>query len=283
MLGNFVFDIDGTLAIMQGAKQYERDKVIIEEKFGAAFLEQHCIVAADYPHFVFPGFYALFQWIHAQGGKIFFFSAGLEARNVTFAAQIMERAFGENPPAYKVFSRKDCINTHDYYMPDEVRKSYQGFSYGQYKKKMGGIVVPESELPYSLLIDDDHSYMTKGEDYNLVWVEVTDYYLQEEPSKDRSFYKSHLFENLNKFHKAYYLAGLFAKIFEVQTAKNITLVEATKEVQMEGGSFGDGGRWYKSLIRLEYYLEGKKILNQIDPTLDFYYTLPQEDDSDEWE
>jgi hypothetical protein len=278
MTGNFVFDIDDTLTVAQSEKEHERLAPQVRELLGDEFYERHVIEPiAEYPHYIFPGFYALFQWLHSKGAKLFFFSSGVERRNIPFAQQFMEKAFGDNPPEYKVFSREHCIDTT--YLRDEEKEVYQSYSYGQRKKKMGGIVVPEEELPQTLLIEDDHSYMTKGEEYNLVWIGSGYGYLPSRPNPDKQdkYYQNRLFDNIQWFHKSFYLAGLFSKIFEVQAQKNCTLVEATQEVQMEGNSLSKNELPYKSLRRLQYQIEGQKILSELDPSLVFHFELPDGD------
>ncbi|MCC5944881.1 MAG: hypothetical protein JJT94_08090 [Bernardetiaceae bacterium] len=279
MLGNFVFDIDDTLAVAQSDYNHKELEPKIRKQFGDEFFERHCLMVNKYPHYIFPGFYALFRWLHEKGGKIFFFSSGLDVRNIPFAELMMEKAFGANPPEYKVFSREDCIDTS--YKSDEFKALYQSYFYGQRKKKLGGIVVPEEEVPNSILIEDDQSYMTKGEEYNLVRVGGGFSYLptpaSREKAKDEKDYQQDLFSNMALFHKAFYLTGLFSKIFEVRATKNCTLVEATREVQMEGHVLAKGNVWFPSLRRLKYYLDGQKILNQIDPSLVFLFEAPEGD------
>jgi hypothetical protein len=280
MAGNFVFDIDDTVtyAVTSSPKNAERS---IRKQFGDEFYEKHCFKILKYPHYIFPGFYALFQWLHAKGGKIFFFSAGVKERNEEFADKVMHAAFGENPPVYRAFSRHHCIDTTSTFSREILQAKFQSYSFGNYKKKLGGIVVPFDEVPNSLLIEDDHSYMTKGEEYNLVYARSCIGYAPEiRRGEEMSEYdSSKLFDNMAGFHKAFYLAGLFTKVFEVQAEKNCTLVEATREVQMEGISLTEPQScWYRSRSRLKYYLEGQKILSQIDPKLNFLYPLPDGDD-----
>jgi len=266
MLGNFVFDIDGAMAI---AVDYEKEKVEkkVIEKLGQAYFEKHCLTALDYPHYIFPGYYALFRWLHAKGGKLFFFSSGIEARNLELAEKIIKRSFGDaaDTIAYQVFSRKHCIDTR--YIPEEEIKKYQSFHYGQRKKKLAGIVVPPEEIANSLLIEDDYSYMVKGEEYNLVCVRYAYKYLQNGSFNEDAY---------AIFHKAYYLAGLFDKMFALQEQEDISLMEAAKRVQIdeEGEELSRDFR-YPGKNRVEYFVKGRAILQPFDEdTLKFYYPIP---------
>lgn len=94
------------------------------------------------------------------------------------------------------------------------------------------------------------------------------------------YYQRRLFDKMRWFHKSFYLAGLFSQIFEVRAEKGCTLLDATREMQMEGHVLSEGNVVFNSLRRLKYYTEGQKILSQIDPSLVFYFELPETDE--EW-
>ncbi len=282
MTGNFVFDIDDTVTYAVSSKPKNEERSV-RKRFGNEFFKKHCFEILTYPHYIFPGFYALFRWLHENGGNIFFFSAGIKERNEKFADLVMHAAFGDNPPVYRAYSRHHCIDTSSQSRREEIKAKYQSYSFGNYKKKLGGIVVPFDEVPNSLLIEDDHSYMTKGEEYNLVYARSCIGYAPEIIEKEgySEYERSKRFDNMAGFHKAFYLAGLFSKIFEVRAEKNCTLVEAPREVQTEGISLTEPQAcWYPSRYRLKYYLEGQKILSQIDPSLKFLYPLPDGDDEE---
>ena len=204
---------------------------------------------------------------HSKGGKILFFSAGIEERNVELAEKMMKMALGEDLSgvSYQVFSRQHCIDTHGWGMSEEEKESYQSYHYGQRKKKLAGIVVPEAALSNTLLIEDDVSYMVKGEEYNFIGLRYCYEYLHDEKR-----------DAFTIFHRAYYLAGLFATMFEVQAEKGITLVEAAKFVQIDSeGAELSRSFYYPSNKKLDYYLKGQKILSEIDPTLQFFYPIPE--------
>jgi hypothetical protein len=265
--GNFVFDIDGAIAI---AVDYQPEKVEkgVKEKFGEAFYDKYCLSACNYPHYIFPGYYAFFKWLHDQGGKIIFFSSGVELRNVELTEKLMRLSFGDDFPnvEYKVFSRQHCIDTTSLYPYEETQEKYQSFFYGQKKKKLGGIVVPEAEMSNSLLIDDDTSYMVKGEEFNFVYVRAISDYLPY--GRDN--------EAFIHFHKAYYLTGLLSTMFELMDKEGISLMEAAKRVQIDAeGAELSRNFYYPSTKRTAFYTKGLAILQQIDPSLQFYYDMPE--------
>ncbi len=272
--GNFVFDIDGAIAIAADYKQEQVEKGI-KEKFGEDYFNKYCLTAYKYPHYIFPGYYAFFKWLHDQGGKIFFFSSGIEERNVELAEKLMRMSFGDDFPniEYKVFSRQHCIDTH--YLPEEEKDKYQSYVYGQRKKKLGGIVVPEAEVPNSLLIDDDPSYMVKGEEFNFISLRYTYEYLFDD---DRAW-RNDAFVSV---HKAYYLAGIFSTMFDLVNEKGISLAEAAKYVQIDAeGKEIKKDFSFPSKYRMAHYEKGLEILKQIDPTLEFYYKMPKSEEEDD--
>lgn len=266
MFGNFVFDIDGAMAVAVDYRQEEVEKEV-KEKFGLAHFEKYCLTAMDYPHYIFPGYYALFQWLHQQGGRIIFFSSGVEKRNLELAKKMIKRSFGETKIDYQVFSRKHCVDTREGNR-EEAREKYQSYFFGNRKKKLAGIIVPEEEIGNTLLLEDDSSYMTKGEEYNLVKVPYSSNYIPGEYRKEEAFMY---------FHKAYYLAGVYQTIFEARAEKNMSLIEGAKWVQMDLEEMElSRDFYYASVFKLAYYEKGLDILKQIDPTLDYFYKKPDE-------
>jgi hypothetical protein len=264
--GNIVFDIDG--AITRAVDyQIEKEDKAIREKFSAEYYAQYALSACNFPHYIFPGTYALIKWLHEGGNKIFFFSSGVEERNVELVEKIMIKTFGDAAAVpYKVFSRQHCVDTTRFYGDEAKERKFQSFFYGQKKKKLADIVVPQAEMDHTLLIDDDTSYMTKGEEYNFIELSYTSDYIDPGYGEIGHFIK---------FHKSYYLAGLLSKIFEVATEKDITLVDAAKFVQIDSeGAELSGDFYYPSKKRLEYYTNGLAILRKIDPTLEFHYPVP---------
>ena len=263
MNANFVFDLDGAIAI--GA-DYEREKTEkgIKEKFGIEYFTKHCLYVYNWPYYIFPGYYALFRWLHSKGERILFFSSGTEERNVELVDKLMKMSFGDSASeiGYKIFSRHHCIDTAE--MERVESDKYQSCFLGQRKKKLSGIVVHEDELQNTLLIDDDNSYMVKGEEYNFIYVRYCYLYLQD----TESIYS----DPFHYFHRAYYLAGLFSKMFETMENNKVSLIEAAKYVQIDiEGKELNRDFQYPGIDRTEYYTKGLEILKQFDSTLEFYY------------
>jgi len=261
MLGNFVFDIDHTIAVPHSYDVETKIKEA-EDRYGVEFFKKHCIYACGYPHFLYPGYYELFQWLHSKGGKLLIFSTGIKQRNIEFIQKFMKNAFGEKASDIecKIFSRDDCIDTtrHRAVLDDKM----QSYFYGQLKKKLSGIIVPETEMSNTLLIDDDKSYMVKGEEYNFMYVLYNHNYVISDRGNGNGFYE---------FHQAYYLAGILSEIFKVKEEKKCSLVEATKFVQIDStGSELNSSFRFPTTKDVNFILKGKEILKEFNPELKFH-------------
>lgn len=262
---NVIFDIDSCMAY---AIKYEFKKGIkkVEEQLGKELADDLIIIAYEYPHCIFPGFYALWEWLHLQGAKIMVFSTGIKERNVELIEKFAKRSFRnikeEDRPEIKVFSREDTFDTEKF--KHEDRHKYQSCWFGNLKKQLSGVVVSEEDLPYSLLVDDDYSYTAVNEERNMIYVSSEfHYYPESSYIDDREF---------QAFHKAYYICGLLKKIMAVVDEKKLTPMMAAEYVQatMEGEKIGKEF-FFPGRNRMEYYTEGLKTLQAIDPTLKFYF------------
>jgi|GEM_PF-1723743 len=264
----FVFDLDDTI-VSAVSSCVEDTLKKVEKELGKEFLDKFSFEVLGYTHLVYPGFYSLFRWLYQSGHNIYFFSSAIKERNEDLVHKLIKKTFPENfnkvMNKVKVFSRKDCIDTT--IMSSDEREKYQSFHYGQRKKKLAGIVVKENELPDTLLIEDDYSYMTRGEEYNLVKV-----------AYNYNFYP--VYRNIREFlslHKAYYLCGIFAKMFEIVKEKRITLVEAARYLQFDlENETLSRDFYYPSVERIEYYKKGLNILSNIDASLKFYFEPNEE-------
>lgn len=278
-----VFDIDGTIATAQG--EYEREKR--REKhlrdYGEEFVERHTLHAYNHPHLIFPSYYALLRYLNQQGWIIDFFSSGIEERNIELIDGLMKRSFENEAsiPEYRVFSRQHAIDTDEikhnsYHNPnaDEEAKAYQSFFYGQRKKKLGGVIVDEADVPYTLLVDDDTSYMVAGEEKNFIGL----HYSYEYPLRYRPFDPLKHYQSM---HNAYYLAALLDTIVERAEQKQITLADAAYEVQITDYGIELSREVYipPSIKESAYYDKGLKLLQTLEPELTYY--LPEESEEPE--
>jgi hypothetical protein len=264
----FVFDLDGAMVVAVNRYETDRTEQQVREKFGEAFLQRHRVEIPGYVHYLFPGYFALLRWLHAQGVNLAFFSSGVEARNVPLVEHFMRRAFAEQPepPSYSIFSRHHCIETDqwDRQQPEE-KDRYQPCFPGNLKKKLAGIVVPQEALEDTLLIDDDETFMVRGEEYNFVGLGYAHRYAVDDQGSD----------SFAIFHSAFYVAGFAYAVFECCAREGLRLQAAARRLQYdaEGTELSEEFR-FPSRYRESYYLMGRDILRQVESDIDFFWPPP---------
>lgn len=210
----------------------------------------------------------MWRWLHKQGHRFAIFSSAVKERNEEFTDRFAELAFGDQAEeirfSIKVFSRNDCFDTYQ----TGNQQAYQPIFFGNKKKVLSGVVVPPEEMPWTLLIDDDRSYMALNEEYNYIRVEIgcTGLY----PISARSF-QAHAY-----FYKAFYLAGLFQSIFDKMEKNGDSAIEAAKFIQIDSvdQSF-DCLFFYPTINDIRFYQEGERILSSIDTEIKIPQTIMQ--------
>lgn len=72
MPNTFVFDLDST--VVEPVRSFEEKTLFehIDKILGEEFRKTMSIKILGYTHMVYPGFYALFNWIHDRGDRLFF-------------------------------------------------------------------------------------------------------------------------------------------------------------------------------------------------------------------
>lgn len=267
-----VFDLDDTVATMIDYR-VENQLAAAEKAFGPALYAELNLMAMERIHLVFPGFYALFRWLYGRGCRLCFFSNAVEQRNIELVGGMIQRAFGDQAPEVLpkvgIFSRPHCIDTTMLPRDKETRSQYQSLFYGQRKKKLEGVVVTREELPNTLLIEDDTSYMVTGEEENLIALPSYYDYLGDDWNNRR----------WRSLHKAYLLAGLLNEIFTMAEAQQIPLTRAA--MYLRGWSEGQPlteEMFYATCWKPDYFTPGLKILQRYDPSLKFYGDLSDRGD-----
>lgn len=283
-----VFDLDGTLE----TPYYSEDQApkvidwVKDHPCGCDYEQLHVSLEACgkvLPHFILPGVFELLRWVHDHGFEIVFFSNAVVERNKALCPILMERAFGGDAiPPYRIFSREDCVDTQ--HMEEEKRLLYDGLWHGNYKKKLAGVVVPEEDLPDTLMVEDDNSYACRGEEQNFVYGvyggSAANYLNKPELSSSRG----------HDFHLPFYFCGMLKRIVDCAEKEGISLVDASRKVQYEddGHIFPSDGCHRTNLSgkhvevpmppRDEYrvYLDGLNELRKYNPDLKFWDAATEE-------
>ena len=115
------------------------------------------------------------------------------------------------------------------------------------------------------MIDDDESYMVRGEEYHFVGLRYAYQYLVDYDPVD----------GFANFHAAFYVAGLADALFRLCATEGIRLQAAARRLQYdaEGAELSEEFH-FPSRYRASYYLTGRDMLRQIEPGMDFFWPLP---------
>ena len=62
---------------------------------------------------------------------------------------------------YGIIRGNDCVDTTRFH-DEKKRQRYEGLWFGNFKKKLAGCVVPTKDLPNTLMIEDDNSFMRRA-------------------------------------------------------------------------------------------------------------------------
>ena len=231
-----VFDLDGTLE----TPYFSNDK----KKNVKAWMQRHsCGNSFDrmyaqilvgnekYPHFFLNGAFELLRWVHDHGFEIVFFSNAVKERNEKLCPILMQRAFeGMEIPPYRILSRNNCLDTRNCHSDREQAK-FQGLWFGNYKKQLAGTVVSESELPNTLMVEDDSSYAVRGEERNFVFGVYG--------GSANNFIAKPVLSATNgqDFHLPFYFAGILSRIVEYSDKAGKSLAEAAVQIQYADHKF----------------------------------------------
>lgn len=230
-----VFDMDGALE----TPYYSDDKKpavqawMNEHPCGYEYDQLYASIDAcgqTLPHFILPGTFELLRWVRDNGFDIVFFSNAVSERNKVLCPILMERAFGKDDiPPFRILSREDCVDTQ--YMEEKERARYNGLWHGNYKKKLAGTVVPEEDLPETIMLEDDNSYACRGEERNFiygVYGGCAANYL------DNPVLSSN---NGHDFHLPFYFCGMLKRIVDRAEQDGVSLAEASVREQYEDRGF----------------------------------------------
>ena len=286
MKGTIVYDLDGTLETpyLEKPEDVEAVRKFVVAKYGAAMFDRmFTTVLGGMPHFFLNGALELLRWSHEQGLEIVFFSNAIRPRNEELCPILMERAFsGRDVPGYRLFSRPDCINLNG---GDGDRDDFDGLWGGGYKKKLVGVIVPESQVDNTLMIEDDSSYACKGEERNFVYGEYggsANEFLMYEAYGGRRGNR----RRVATFHLPFWFCGMVKRTLSIAESEDISLADAAVRALYAdragdfpvNGEYPEGERGWSARDKLPrppfrdftVFKEGLAELRTINPTLTFW-------------
>lgn len=278
-----VFDIDGVIASAPERGGHEKEVcAYVEGRFGKNFLADHSIEAAGYIHLVYPGIPEFIRWLVRRNVRIHFCSTGVKRRNDELVPKVMNAALKDESDetrarvlkGMRVFSREDlvrqqaCNKAHGL-----VGATVYG---GEHHKILCPYIVNYDNLPNTLLIDDDVSYMAFGEEYNFVGGKYYGYFYRPDGRENAERRR----EDFIELCRGFLFAGVVSEIFKLSDSRKFcSLTEASKIVQ-----YGDGPEAYVPEDRTffqntyqepAFYKAGLKALKTVNPELEFPLPLPK--------
>ncbi|MEM7494844.1 MAG: hypothetical protein AAF471_01610 [Myxococcota bacterium] len=276
-------DIDLTLA--KPLASYDKENVV--KQYGQAFVDRHLLTACERPHLLYAGTYELFQALWDQEIRIVIFSTGIQERNDELTDKIVRRAFpdryDEVRPKIRVCSREHCVDTENMRRRcEEECETYlprmRHFYWGNRKKDLRFIVEKPRDLWWTVLVDDDPSYVTRWQEKNFLSVpgsyglQDSKYVAYDHPSVQETAAKGKAEGSFCEFYQLFYAYGLLqASIKMMRESEWLTLVECLYKLQVKQADYSkfDDCFIYEAATQFRYYEEGLKALRVYNPDLKF--------------
>lgn len=298
-----VLDIDETLAagyqVFQSTSKYKfiqffkdrglfweikiKDKEIDEAESNYHHL-YHCI------HPAVPAFIkALFA---IQNAQIVFYSSGDKRRNLPLVEYLLRISLGDAgweqvKSQVRIYSKGDMIWSERLEQQRTLEHPYNKNFYGEFKKDLL-TVVAEQELDWTVVIDDDHSYIVPDQAKNLLKLPALNKMSYAEFEwGDRDDRQSSIDDvgdeygrTIGRLNNIYYAMGLLLRALELTQLKNISLKDALFFIQyhkikttltktQQEISLKDC--YYKIFRNKIYYETGLAYLKQYQPDLDYLF------------
>lgn len=278
---DLVFDIDETIV---DRPYYSKEKEYLEKyphDFISFYLgEPH---NQQVVHYVYNYISDLFTYLGSmENVRISFCSSGVKERNVELLKLLKTKLSG-TPSfydiAYKVISREELLNTE--LIPHEEREKYQPKGlFGNLKKDLTAI--DPDNLQNTFLIDDDQSYVLKGQEKNFIKKSgyLTDYIPEIIPGEntDKSWssydYPSYLY---SKNFPAWLLGILHIAQKAHEIYPDHTLRDILYTLQVRKGEAEKEYNYYSSYTHeKDFYLIGELLMQTVNPDFALMYFVPEE-------
>ena len=282
-----VFDLDCVLVSDICMVEDRYDPKI--EKILGNIGEDSIVESCGYYFYLYNGWKELIKYVmELSDNNLIFFSSGARERNEDIIPKMLERVLGRDPMEYmrnnvKIFSRHHTIDTLR--MPDEERKKYQPAGMWGNKKKDLRVAVSAEELKYTVLIDDDQTYILPGQEKNLLRIidQSAVLYLHDcvKMSRDHKkivFDGKYPVDSFLNMNKLFYAAGVLRDVCDTYSRVDRDLVDIMwdnhgfKVEQSSSGGFHATSESYKLLKRYKVYQSGLKLLKEINSDIDFLIT-----------
>ena len=277
-----VFDLDCVLVsdiCPVDSKIRDFDK--IRENIGHESIIESC----GYYFYLYNGWKELIKYVmELSDNQLIFFSSGARERNEDIIPKMLERVLGRDPMEYvrnnvKIFSRHHTIDTSR--MPTEESDKYQPAGMWGNSKKDLTVAVSAEELKYTVLIDDDETYIVPGQEKNLLRIDgrtvVDDLRKCVKASRDEDIALKEVSLDQRSFlplNKLFYAAGVLRDVCDTYSRVDRDLVDIMWDNHGFKVRLTDDGyeEPYELLRRFEVYQSGLDVLREIDSNVCFLVT-----------
>ena len=269
-----VFDLDYVLVsniCLVDSKPNNFDKIL--QNVG----EDSVIESCGYYFYLYNGWKELIKYVmELSDNDLIFFSSGAKERNEDIIPKMLERVLERDPTEYmrnnvKIFSREHTIDTTEMSYA-EIEKFQPKGMWGQKKKDLT-VAVGSEKLKYTLLIDDDETYIIPGQEKNLLRIDgksaVYNLYNCIKISQDQKILLENIpqYESFRTFNKLFYAAGVLRDVCDTYSKVDRDLVDIMWDDHGFKVEPKDSG--YELVKRFELYQSGLELLGEINSDVGF--------------
>lgn len=273
-----VLDIDGVLVCDPMEEKEGRPKVL--KHLGEEFAEKYLVPVQDYVFPLYIGVPQLLRALWQHKTRLVIFSSGTERRNELLVPALLEYVFGAEADKAKeaipFYSRHHCIDTDK--VPrmerDQLQPEISSLFHGWLKKDLRAVQPDPDRLRDTVLLDDDTSYMLKGQEKNFLYAHTsrtTPVVPRKSVVLEQGKEPQELDDTRSHFYHAFRDYGVLRRaiaLMEQDAALRLDDALYRVQVEQENTTF-DKKFYYPSRKRFVLYQEGLQALRQVDPSLDF--------------
>ena len=239
--------------------------------------EDSVIESCGYYFYLYNGWKELIKYVmELSDNDLIFFSSGAKERNEDIIPKMLERVLERDPTEYmrnnvKIFSREHTIDTTEMSYAEKEKFQPEGM-WGQKKKDLT-VAVGSEKLKYTLLIDDDETYIIPGQEKNLLRIDgksaVYNLYNCIKISQDQKILLENIpqYESFRTFNKLFYAAGVLRDVCDTYSKVDRDLVDIMWDDHGFKVEPKDSG--YELVKRFELYQSGLELLGEINSDVGF--------------
>lgn len=264
--------------------------------------EESIIESCGHYYYLYNGWKELIKYVMelTENNKLIFFSNGTKERNEDIITQMFEKILERDATDYvrdnvTILSKEHTIDTTKISSGDDVEKE-KNFQpkgmYGQKKKDLMVAVGSKEKLKYTLLIDDDETYIIPGQEKNLLRINgqsatnnlcdlryTIKKIIMPHGDDDQNKQKQKILpENISNYdsfltlNKLFYAAGVLKNVYDMYSRVDRNLIDILWEdhgFKVDGHNDQLLFQSYELLKRFELYQSGLEVLREISNDVGF--------------